>query len=304
MITADIAAWGDWISNAPQPFQRATMRAAMLVMDSQFRVNPESAQDNRYVVLDDDADARIAWRQHQELARVTHSVGIPVLSLNGVPESPDAVFCNNAFGTIPRRLVVGSMHYPSRQHETARMDVRELFCDAFGYELVDLSQRKLTAELTGALVIDRARMIGFCGLSERCDEAGARAMAEAFNLDGMFIFDLAPGEYHTNVVLAVLAGRVCVVAPGGIAETEAVDAIGALYGDNVLRLNPEAAAAFAGNCIALTPDDVVMSQTAYDALTDEEKQFFADRQFTLHPVQVDEFEKAGGSVRCLIGEIF
>ena len=38
-------------------------------------------------------------------------------------------------------------------------------------------------------------------------------MHEAFGLRATLMFDLAPGEYHTNVVLAVLAGRAALVCP-------------------------------------------------------------------------------------------
>ena len=96
------------------------------------------------------------------------------------------------------------------------------------YAEIDLSTQPHPCELTGALVIDRARGLGFCGLSERCDEAGARLMHEAFGLRATLLFDLAPGEYHTNVVLAVLAGRAAIVCPDGFADPAVVDAIAAL----------------------------------------------------------------------------
>src|SRR3546814_3016731 len=73
------------------------------------------------------------------------------------------------------------------------------------------------------------RGLGFCGLSERCDEAGARLMHDAFGLRATLLFDLAPGEYHTNVVLAVLSGRAALVCPGGFADQAAVEAIAGLY---------------------------------------------------------------------------
>ena len=41
------------------------------------------------------------------------------------------------------------------------------------------------------MVVDRARGIGFCGLSERCDEAGAARMHDAFGLRATLLFDLA-----------------------------------------------------------------------------------------------------------------
>ena len=37
-------------------------------------------------------------------------------------------------------------------------------------------------------------------------EAGLQALLQSFNLRAMFAFDLQPSEYHTNVVMSVLAG--------------------------------------------------------------------------------------------------
>src|SRR3546814_4854450 len=106
------------------------------------------------------------------------------------------------------------------------------------YAETDLSGQPHPCELTGALVIDRARGLGFCGLSERCDEAGARLMHDAFCLRATLLFDLAPGDYHTNVVLAVLSGRAALVCPGGLADHAAVEPIAGLYAPPVARLSP------------------------------------------------------------------
>src|SRR3546814_4406181 len=104
--------------------------------------------------------------------------------------------------------------YPGRTHSFPPRRCSDLFFrDVLGYAETDLSGQPHPCELTGALVIDRARGLGFCGLSERCDEAGARLMHDAFGLRATLLFDLAPGEYHTNVVLAVLPGRAALVCP-------------------------------------------------------------------------------------------
>src|SRR3546814_5900909 len=70
------------------------------------------------------------------------------------------------------------MRHPVRRREAARDDIRAFFRDVLGYAETDLSGQPHPCELTGALVIDRARGLGFCGLSERCDEAGARLRSE------------------------------------------------------------------------------------------------------------------------------
>src|SRR3546814_5268405 len=63
-------------------------------------------------------------------------------------------------------------------------------------------------------------------------------MHDAFGLRATLLFDLAPGEYHTNVVLAVLSGRAALVCPGGFADQAAVEAIAGLYAPPVAMLSP------------------------------------------------------------------
>ncbi|MCZ3114873.1 arginine deiminase-related protein, partial [Acinetobacter baumannii] len=87
-----------------------------------------------------------------------------------------------------------------------------------------------------------------------------------FGLRATLLFDLAPGEYHTNVVLAVLAGRAALVCPDGIAAPRVPEALRALYGQGAIALSPAERAAFVANAIALTSDRVWMSATAAAAL--------------------------------------
>src|SRR3546814_5867249 len=89
------------------------------------------------------------------------------------------------------RYVVGRMRHPVRQREATRDDIRGFFGGVLDYAEIDLSTQSHPCELTGALVIDRARGLGFAGLSERCDEEGARLMHEALDLRATLLFDLA-----------------------------------------------------------------------------------------------------------------
>ena len=142
-------------------------------------------------------DATRALYQHAALARRL-SADVPVVRFAGDPDHPDGMFPNNVFATTPGQLVIGSMRHAVRRREAARADIRGWFRDVLGYRETDLSGRACVAELTGALCIDRARGIGYCGLSERCDLAGAHAMHAAFGLRLTLAFELAPGEYHAN----------------------------------------------------------------------------------------------------------
>lgn len=307
MITRDISSFLAAAAATGPDFGPPTARAAFMVAPDGFQLAEQSAADNRYMAHADAFDAARASAQHRELQSAISRV-LPTVCFAGDPATPDALFPNNVFATArvdgQPRYVVGRMRHPVRQREAERADIREFFGDVLGYTPVDLSHQSHPCELTGALVIDRARGLGFAGLSERCDEEGARLMHEAFGLRATLMFDLAPGEYHTNVVLAVLAGRTAVMCPRGFADPEVVAAIGSLYAPHAIELSPAEHAGFAGNCIALSGDRVWMSAHAGSSLLPSTGDALAAAGFTVSTVELDAIEAGGGSLRCCIGEVF
>ncbi|MBL8299939.1 MAG: amidinotransferase [Rhodanobacteraceae bacterium] len=286
-----------------EPAAPGCARGAFLVTPHGFHLAEQSASDNRYMVMDSGVDPRAALAEHAALARRVSSL-LPTVCFPGDPATPDAVFPNNVFATAPGRLIIGHMRHPVRQREAERPDIRGFFHSLLGYEEVDLSAMSGIAELTGSLVIDRARGIGYCGLSERCDPAGAAAMHAAFKLNLTFCFDLAPGEYHTNVVMSVLAGRALLIAPDGFADPAVAQAIAALYAPRTLVISAAQKADYAGNCIALSDDTVWMSARAAASLDPAACDMLAAWGFRIEAVALAEIEKAGGSLRCCVGEIY
>jgi len=286
-----------------QPAAAGCARAAFLVTPLGFQLAAQSASDNRYMAMDAGVDPNAALAEHAALARRVSAL-LPTVCFPGDAATPDAVFPNNVFATAAGRTVIGRMRHPVRQREALRPDIRGFFRHIVGYEEVDLSAMDGAAELTGSLVIDRARGIGYCGLGERCDEAGAAAMHAAFGLRMTFCFDLAPGEYHTNVVMSVLAGRALVIAPDGFADAAVAMAIAEAYAPRTLTLDAKQKADYAGNCIALSDDTVWMSARAAASLLPAQRAALADWGFRVEAVELAEIEKAGGSLRCCVGEIY
>ncbi|MGB0135142.1 arginine deiminase-related protein [Dokdonella sp.] len=304
MIVCEPKAFLDALASHPCEMDLpATASAAFLVSPADFSLAAESASDNLYMDLERIPDPLRALAEHAEIARRL-SEDIPVISFPGDPQAPDGVFPNNAFATCAGRLIIGHMRHAVRQRETARTDIRAWFGDVLGRRIIDLSGAELTAELTGSLVIDRARGIGYCGLSERCDMAGARAMHEAFDLRLTYCFELAAGEYHTNVVLAVLAGRAAVIAESGFADPAAARAIAEVYAADVVWLDDQQKQAFAANAISLAPNRVWMSARAESSLIGSQRRKLEAMGFAIGAVEMAELEKAGGSLRCCVGEIF
>lgn len=306
MITRDRDAFLDAASRCAPDFGPATARAAFLVAPDGFARAEQSAQDNRYMAAAG-FDAEAAARQHHAL-HVALGACVPTVVFPGDPAAPDGLFPNNVFATARvdggPRLVVGRMRHEVRRREALRADIRGFFADVLGYATVDLSSQPHPCELTGALVVDRLRGIGYAGLSERCDEAGARLMHEAFGLRATFVFDLAAGEYHTNVVLAVLAGRAALIAPAGFADPADAATVAQVYAPHAIELSVDEKQAFAANAIALDGSRVWMSAHADAALRPASRAALAAAGFSVHSVELDAIEAAGGSLRCCVAEVF
>jgi hypothetical protein len=304
MITRDAAEFLTAARTLPADLQ-ATANAVLLVRPTGFRLSGETATDNAYMQPELATDAARALAEHRALeTAIAERARLPVAVFDGDPSTPDAVFPNNVFANTPGRLLIGAMRHPERQRESRRTDIPAWYSER-GCSVERLDQEPgVVAELTGSLVIDRARGIGFCGLTERCNAAGAEAMHRAFGLRASLMFDLTPGEYHTNVVLAVLAGRAAILHRAAIAQPAAADAIFALYGDGAIAIDGAEKEAFVGNSISLRPDQVWMSATAERGLTAATRERLRALGFALHSVEMPEIEKAGGSLRCCVAEVY
>lgn len=303
MLTHDIDAFLALARAATPDFGPATAKAAFLVAPDGFALAAESASDNRYMAGAGAFDADAACSEHRVLQRALAQC-LPVVCFPGGAQTPDGLFPNNVFATIPGRAIIGRMRHPIRRREADRQDIRGFFREVLGYQEVDLSGQTHPCELTGALVIDRARGLGLCGLSERCNIEGAALMHEAFGLRATLAFDLAPGEYHTNVVCAVLAGRAVLFSDEGFASSTIGDVLSALYGPHAIRVSAAEHQAFVCNAITLSNDVVWMSAAAAAALSSTTRDALHSAGFAVRSSPLTAIEAAGGSLRCCVAEIF
>lgn len=303
MITPDASEFLTRLGQLPDNPGKALPRAVLMVLPEQFYVEPETAVDNVYLDLHQRADPALALEQAEGLASLIESVGLPVKRFTGWPGQPDGVFSNNVFATAPGKVVVGRMAFASRRVEAEREDIRSWLV-AQNYALTDLSGLSCVAECTGPLIIDRARNVGLCGMSGRVDEAGLKAMHEALGLALTYRFDLVPGEYHTNVVLSVLAGRACLFDPTAFADRSVTGTLEAAFEGRSVAITPQEKQDFVANCIALTDRDMFMSARAERGLSASTRQSLESMGFTIHSTDLSELERAGGSLRCMVTELF
>src|ERR1700759_1147399 len=89
---------------------KPTARAAFLVAPTGFSLAQESASDNRYMAMQERVDAVKASAEHAELAARLREC-LPTIVFPGDARTPDAVFPNNVFATVPGKLIVGAMRH-------------------------------------------------------------------------------------------------------------------------------------------------------------------------------------------------
>ncbi|WP_426492476.1 citrulline utilization hydrolase CtlX [Hymenobacter sp. 102] len=294
-----------------------------MMRPTRFTFNPETAQSNHFqgfvAGADDAAIQDRAFAEFDGMVARLREHGVRVLVFEDTPEphTPDAVFPNNWGSFHPDgRVVLYPMCAPNRRPER-RPDVLAALARQFAVrEILDFSGREQTGEFlegTGSIVFDHVHRVAYAGLSARtsagllqevCAELGYQAVAfRAYDAQGQEI-------YHTNVMLCVGAGFavVCLESIRHEAERAAVAASLTAAGHELVTISLEQVSRFAGNMLTLRPAAgpalLVMSQSAYDALTPAQRHRLS-HYATLLPCAIPTIETiGGGSARCMLAEVF
>src|SRR6056297_962275 len=103
----------------------AVPKAVFLVEPTDFRLSEQAARDNVYMDLSVPVDPARALDQHRRLSERIAACGIPMVRFPGHSSTPDDLFPNNVFATIPGRSIIGRMLHPERQREAERKDIRQ-----------------------------------------------------------------------------------------------------------------------------------------------------------------------------------
>lgn len=244
-------------------------------------------------------------------------LNILVFSDAAPPHKPDAVFPNNWFSThAGGELVLYPMFAPNRRLER-RLDIRaELELNGYHTRrvanLIHWEERLAYLEGTGSLVLDRVNNVAFACRSPRtCEDVfrdwaaqlGFRTvMFDAYDQRGQSI-------YHTNVMMCVGTNFVAIAADCiAIESREKVLAHLIASGRQIIELTWHQISRFAGNMLEVETQSgrrVALSTTALDALTVQQRARLESLAGPLLPLSISTIEHhGGGSVRCMLAEIF
>lgn len=290
----------------------------LMIRPASFGYNPETATSN---VFQQNLGAEYSTQALEEfdaMVDLLRSEGIAIWleADQPIPAKPDAIFPNNWLGIHPgKRVVFYPMEAENRRLERDPILIERLKQDLSGYSYTDWSSHELAHEFlegTGSVVLDH---IDACIYACRSSRTNARLVEELGQLLNYrtHIFDSLDEQgkpyYHTNVMLSI-GTQFAVICAESIPEVERAEVLDSLRksGRQLLLISRKQVAAFAGNMLEVRNSSeekmIILSSTALDALEACEIAFL--QQFALLlPVDIPTIERiGGGSVRCMLAEVF
>lgn len=292
----------------------------LLIKPVNFNFNEETAVNNRFQVkLADDTVQEKALAEFALLIQTLTEKGIAVTVVNDTPEpyTPDSVFPNNWISFHEDGALVLYPMFAENRRKERKQQVIDLIRQKFSIkQTIDLTHHELDGhflEGTGSMVLDRENRIAYACLSARthknilevfCSKLGYQPVIfSAYDQAGAAI-------YHTNVMMCV-ADRFVVICLESITDTVEKAAVRERIiqsGKQLIEISYAQMNRFAGNMLQVHNQQgkrfLVMSSQAYRSLTPEQIQILEAYQPLLHSDISTIETHGGGSVRCMMAEIF
>ncbi|ENU5814247.1 arginine deiminase-related protein [Vibrio fluvialis] len=296
----------------------------VMVPPKEFKYNAETAKDNEFqhqIALSDEQVRAQAMQEYTDMVANLRREGVQVVEFDyplSDVETPDAVFPNNWFSTTADGgFFTFPMACANRQQEVRPQALIAALQQAgrqvyLRDSLVEYQEQRAFLESTGVMVMDHVNETIYAALSQRCDREVLEDYAQRIGYSRVVSFQtvLPSGQpiYHTNVMMAV-GESFCVICDEVIPEFERRFVVKSLAKDKqVISITLEQMNRFCGNILQLenASDDklIAMSQSAYDAFTPSQRLQLSGHGKLL-PFNVKTIEDiGGGSVRCMLGEVF
>ncbi|WP_299780439.1 citrulline utilization hydrolase CtlX [uncultured Formosa sp.] len=304
-----------------------TTDTILMIRPINFRMNEQTAVNNYYQhamkgVLPETVNAR-AQQEFDTFVEKLRAVGLRVIVVSDTDESdtPDSIFPNNWI-SFHENGTVGL--YPMFA-ENRRFERREDILDILEKEgfiindIVDFTSAEdedVFLEGTGSLLLDRVNGKAYCALSPRADEDLFIEFCEDFDYFPVVFTanQTVDGErkpiYHTNVMmcLAETFAVICLESIDDKKERKQVLQHLKETGKEVIAITESQLHYFAGNMLQVRGANnalfLVMSSSAYNALTPTQISTITKHCKIIHS-SLDTIEACGGgSARCMMAEVF
>jgi N-dimethylarginine dimethylaminohydrolase len=266
-------------------------RRYLLVSPDHFRVDYRINPFMDLAAQPDPARAREQWEGLVDALRVA---GAEVEVLAQRPDAPDMVYAMNLGLAIDlpraegRRCVLSHMRYAERRMETRT--ARPWF-DGAGFVTSYVGRDGVGAhfESGDAFPFGDALVVGY---GPRTDELGLKHLATELGVRVRGLRIAHPGMYHLDLAFCPLDRTRALVCPAALDE-ESARAVLELVPEPLILTEEEALTTFCANSV------VVGRTVVMPGCPDRVRARLEAWGFEVVVVDVGEFHKGGGSVRCL-----
>lgn len=233
------------------------------------------------------------------------------------PKTPDSVFPNNWFSTHENgELVLYPMFAPNRRAERKEVFINEIKKNFNFKKIVDLTiweNKNKFLEGTGSMVLDRVAKVAYACKSPRTDENVLKDFCQKLGYTYVLFNSVDRNGkmiYHTNVIMCIGTTFAILCSDSIKDKDELKKVLKSLEkaGKKVVEISFDQMEHYAGNMLELKNKEgkrfLIMSQTAFDCLTKDQKEYLEGECTILHP-KIDCIEvNGGGSARCMMAELF
>jgi hypothetical protein len=293
-----------------------------MVRPASFGFNEETAANNYFQSNPDIGKDELQKKALAEFdlmvqSLLNHDINVIVIEDTKETARPDAIFPNNWLSTSPDGIIsVFPMYAPNRRTEKREEIIQQLVKEFVIKDLQDWSEYEVEGrflEGTGSMIMDYENKMIYACVSERTNLSVLEKYAATNEYQAIvFLATDIKGMpvYHTNVMMT-LGEDFCVLCEEAIEEEWELIAVRQLLESTnhaIIAITRDQMHSFAGNMLQVKnkigEKFLIMSQTAYDSLRIEQKQMLEAYSILL-PMAVPTIEKVeGGSVRCMMAEIF
>lgn len=292
-----------------------------------FRMNEQTAVNNYYQkVLDGLSPETVNAKAQEEFdtfVQKLRMVGVDVIVVEDTlePNTPDSIFPNNWISFHETGDVVMYPMFAENRRAERREDLLDIL-EEKGFVVNDImdytsaEEDNIFLEGTGSLLLDRQNGKAYCALSPRADEELMIEFCEDFEYTPVIFeaFQTVDGErkliYHTNVMMCIGDTFAVICADCIDDKKERKMVLDSLRSDekDIILISEDQVNNFAGNMLEVKGGDgkryLVMSSSAYHALTKKQIAQIEQHVTILHS-SLDTIEACGGgSARCMMAEVF
>ncbi|MEO5583391.1 MAG: arginine deiminase-related protein [Saprospiraceae bacterium] len=295
----------------------------LMVRPLAFGYNHETASTNAFQQHNKDqesSDIQLkAVEEFDDLAAMLkeHNIQVIIVEDTPLPVKPDAIFPNNWITTHSDGTIITYPLHSNLRRPERREDILELLSNEFKvqnqYSFEHYEEEGKYLEGTGSMILDRINHIVYACLSPRTDPE----LLEHFTLLKQYhkvsfkaTDPSGTNIYHTNVMLALgeTQAIVCLECIHDGSEKEAFVQSLINTGKEIIEIKWEQVLHFAGNMLQLKNihGDLywVMSSAALDILDEGQRSVLQSNAGIIgSPISTIEYY-GGGSVRCMLTEIF